>query len=91
MRARGLTVQELDLSMFTLGGGGAHCLAQALRRERLGRMSDGPAIDAARVIADLRELDRRTGGPEGARRVCWGAEWRAGALAARRAARRDRA
>jgi N-dimethylarginine dimethylaminohydrolase len=36
MRARGLTVQELDLSMFTAGGGGAHCLAQALRRQRLG-------------------------------------------------------
>jgi N-dimethylarginine dimethylaminohydrolase len=36
MRARGLTVHELDLSMFTLGGGGAHCLAQALRRERVG-------------------------------------------------------
>jgi N-dimethylarginine dimethylaminohydrolase len=35
MRANGLTVHELDLSMFTLGGGGAHCLAQALRRERL--------------------------------------------------------
>ncbi len=35
----------------------------------------GPQIDAARVIADLRELDRRTGGPEGARRVCWGPEW----------------
>jgi N-dimethylarginine dimethylaminohydrolase len=35
MRARGLTVYELDLSMFTLGGGGAHCLAQALRRELL--------------------------------------------------------
>jgi N-dimethylarginine dimethylaminohydrolase len=35
MRARGLTVHELDLSMFTLGGGGPHCLAQALRRERL--------------------------------------------------------
>jgi hydantoinase/carbamoylase family amidase len=34
-----------------------------------------PAIDARRVIADLRELDRRTGGPEGARRVCWGPEW----------------
>jgi N-dimethylarginine dimethylaminohydrolase len=33
MRARGLTVRELDLSMFTLGGGGAHCLAQALRRQ----------------------------------------------------------
>ena len=36
LRARGLTVQELDLSMFTLGGGGAHCLAQALRRQRVG-------------------------------------------------------
>jgi N-dimethylarginine dimethylaminohydrolase len=35
MRARGLTVYEPDLSMFTLGGGGAHCLAQALRRERV--------------------------------------------------------
>jgi hydantoinase/carbamoylase family amidase len=35
----------------------------------------GPEIDAARVIADLRELDRRTGGPDGARRVCWGPEW----------------
>jgi N-dimethylarginine dimethylaminohydrolase len=34
LRARGLTVIELDLSMFTLGGGGAHCLGQALRRER---------------------------------------------------------
>jgi N-dimethylarginine dimethylaminohydrolase len=36
LRAHGLAVEELDLSMFTLGGGGAHCLAQALRRERLG-------------------------------------------------------
>jgi N-dimethylarginine dimethylaminohydrolase len=36
MRARGLTVYDPDLSMFTLGGGGAHCLAQALRRQRLG-------------------------------------------------------
>jgi N-carbamoyl-L-amino-acid hydrolase len=34
-----------------------------------------PPIDATRVIADLRELDRRTGGPDGARRVCWGPEW----------------
>jgi len=34
-------------------------------------------MDAARVIADLRELDRRTGGPEGARRVCWTEEWAA--------------
>ena len=32
-------------------------------------------MDAARVIADLRELDRRTGGPDGARRVCWTGEW----------------
>ncbi|MGH2924509.1 MAG: Zn-dependent hydrolase [Solirubrobacterales bacterium] len=39
-------------------------------------MSEGPPIDAGRVIADLRELDRRTGGPEGARRVCWSEEWR---------------
>jgi N-dimethylarginine dimethylaminohydrolase len=33
MRARGLEVLDPDLSVFTLGGGGAHCLAQALRRE----------------------------------------------------------
>jgi N-dimethylarginine dimethylaminohydrolase len=36
LRARGLEVTELDLSMFTLGGGGPHCLSQALRRERVG-------------------------------------------------------
>jgi hydantoinase/carbamoylase family amidase len=35
-----------------------------------------PEVDAGRVIADLRELERRTGGPDGARRVCWGEEWR---------------
>jgi N-carbamoyl-L-amino-acid hydrolase len=35
----------------------------------------GPPIDTARVIADLRELERLTGGPGGARRVCWGPEW----------------
>ncbi|MGH2982843.1 MAG: Zn-dependent hydrolase [Solirubrobacterales bacterium] len=39
--------------------------------------AEGPAIDPARVIADLHELDARTGGPGGARRLCWGAEWRA--------------
>ena len=33
MRARGLEVLDPDLSAFTAGGGGAHCLAQALRRE----------------------------------------------------------
>jgi arginine deiminase len=36
LRSRGLDVIELDLSMFTLGGGGPHCLGQALRRERMG-------------------------------------------------------
>ncbi len=36
LRARGIEVVELDLSMFTLGGGGPHCLSQALGRERLG-------------------------------------------------------
>jgi hydantoinase/carbamoylase family amidase len=34
-----------------------------------------PEVDAGRVIADLRELDRRTGGPRGAQRVCWGDAW----------------
>jgi N-dimethylarginine dimethylaminohydrolase len=33
MRALGLEVLDPDLSMFTRGGGGAHCLAQALDRE----------------------------------------------------------
>jgi N-dimethylarginine dimethylaminohydrolase len=35
LRARGIEVIELELDMFTLGGGGAHCLGQALRRERV--------------------------------------------------------
>lgn len=35
MRAHGLEVFTPELEMFTLGGGGAHCLGQALRRERL--------------------------------------------------------
>jgi N-dimethylarginine dimethylaminohydrolase len=34
LRAHGIEVLAPDLSMFTLGGGGPHCLAQALRRER---------------------------------------------------------
>jgi N-dimethylarginine dimethylaminohydrolase len=38
LRARGITVIELDLDMFTLGGGGAHCLGQALRRRREGAL-----------------------------------------------------
>jgi N-dimethylarginine dimethylaminohydrolase len=36
MRAHGLELHAPDLEMFTLGGGGAHCLGQALRRERMG-------------------------------------------------------
>jgi N-dimethylarginine dimethylaminohydrolase len=36
IRAHGLEVVAPDLEAFTLGGGGAHCLGQALRRERLG-------------------------------------------------------
>jgi N-dimethylarginine dimethylaminohydrolase len=36
LRDRGIEVVELDLSMFTLGGGGPHCMSQALRRERVG-------------------------------------------------------
>jgi N-dimethylarginine dimethylaminohydrolase len=35
LRVRGLDVIDPDLEMFTLGGGGAHCLAQPLRRERV--------------------------------------------------------
>jgi hydantoinase/carbamoylase family amidase len=34
-------------------------------------------VDPARAIADLRELAARTGGPDGARRVCWTPEWEA--------------
>ncbi len=32
-------------------------------------------MNADRVLEDLRELARLTGGPEGARRVCWTDEW----------------
>jgi N-carbamoyl-L-amino-acid hydrolase len=34
-----------------------------------------PAIDAGRVIADLRELQRRTADDDGAQRLCWGEGW----------------
>ena len=68
----GLTVYDPDLWPFTMGGGGPHCLAQPLRGD--------PAAETRwpwtrRAIADLRELDRLTGGPDGARRVCWTDEW----------------
>ncbi len=36
-----------------------------------------PPLDAAWVIAQLRELDRRTGGAGGARRVAWTEPWHA--------------
>jgi N-dimethylarginine dimethylaminohydrolase len=36
LRALGLEVLDPDLSMFTMGGGGAHCLAQALDRDPTG-------------------------------------------------------
>ncbi len=35
LRTHGFSVDELDLTMFTLGGGGIHCLSQSLRRTRL--------------------------------------------------------
>jgi N-carbamoyl-L-amino-acid hydrolase len=33
------------------------------------------AYEPARVVADLRELDRRTGGSEGSRRLAWTPDW----------------
>jgi N-dimethylarginine dimethylaminohydrolase len=36
LRAHGLELIAPDLEMFTLGGGGAHCLGQAIRREPVG-------------------------------------------------------
>jgi N-dimethylarginine dimethylaminohydrolase len=36
LQARGLELFAPDLEMFTLGGGGAHCLGQAIRREPVG-------------------------------------------------------
>lgn len=36
LRALGLTVLDPELSMFTAGGGGAHCLGQPLRRSLIG-------------------------------------------------------
>jgi N-dimethylarginine dimethylaminohydrolase len=35
LRAKGLQVTELDLDMFTLAGGGVHCLTQPLRRDQM--------------------------------------------------------
>jgi N-carbamoyl-L-amino-acid hydrolase len=38
-------------------------------------LTGSPAIDAARVLDDLDALAELTGGPQGARRVCWTDEW----------------
>ena len=93
MRARGLEVLDPDLEMFTLGGGGAHCLAQALRREprRLSADARARRSTPARVIADLRELDRRTGGARRRAAALLDGRLARGAGLPRRAARRDRA
>ena len=36
MEAHGLELLAPELEMFTLGGGGAHCLGQAIRRDPAG-------------------------------------------------------
>src|SRR3546814_14316111 len=33
LRAAGFTVYDPEMTMFTMGGGGVHCMAQALRRD----------------------------------------------------------
>ncbi len=33
------------------------------------------SFDPSRVVAELRALDARTGGPDGSRRLCWTPEW----------------
>ena len=33
------------------------------------------SFDPSKVVAELRALDARTGGPEGSRRLCWTPEW----------------
>jgi N-carbamoyl-L-amino-acid hydrolase len=39
-------------------------------------VAETPEIDPGRVIADLRELERRTADDRGAQRVCWTEPWR---------------
>jgi arginine deiminase len=33
LKAQGFTVYDPDVDVFTRGGGGVHCMAQALRRD----------------------------------------------------------
>jgi N-carbamoyl-L-amino-acid hydrolase len=44
------------------------------------KVDDPPLIDPLRVLSDLRELTRRTAGPEGADRLCWGSGWQTARL-----------
>ena len=81
MRAHGLELLDPDLEMFTLGGGGAHCLGQAVRRERRRGSDRRPLPAAARSTppACSRTCASSTvgrAGPDGARRVCWTRTWR---------------
>ena len=48
---------------------------RALRAALAGGARRGGHVNADRVLADLRELAELTGGPDGARRVCWTDEW----------------
>src|SRR5215211_7421300 len=57
------------------------CIHARWRRRALPDAGPAPGagrltqLDSRRVIADLRELNRVTGGADGARRVCWTPEW----------------
>lgn len=42
----------------------------------MSELIEAPAIDPARVIADLRQLERRTSDDRGAQRLCWSPTWR---------------
>ena len=67
--------------MFTLGGGGAHCLGAGAAPGALAELSASGAGDRRRPgdRRPARAGPPRPAGPSGARRVCWGAEWRDGA------------
>ena len=38
-------------------------------------MKQTEGVDARRAVENLKELAALTGGPDGARRVCWTDEW----------------
>ena len=76
LRALGLEVLDPDLSMFTMGGGGAHCLAQALDRDPRAERGGGPP--STRRGSSPTCASSRSGPPTsgGAQRVCWSPTWR---------------